>query len=181
MTSAHPQDPRCARLSELLAYPHRDPLPALREAIALAGGGPAHAGLARFEAGAAAAGLGALQELYTRTFDLQPACAPYLGAHLLPEDSPHRGRLLGALLEAYAAEGFRPREELADHVAEVLAFLAVARPGPIRESLLADGLVPALDHMLAALEGAANPYRDLLAAARALLAPAPARACDATA
>jgi nitrate reductase delta subunit len=174
VTTPDPHRRLCARLAHLLAYPHEDPGPAARDALALAGDGPGHDPLARFERAAAGAGLHGLQELYTATFDLRPACAPYLGAQLLPEDSPLRGRLLAKLLEVYEAEGFRPREELADHVAEVLGFLAAARPGPVRDDLVADGLVPAIDRMLAALDGARNPYRDLLAAARALLAPAAA-------
>lgn len=171
VTTPDPHRRLCARLAELLAYPREEPGPAARDALVLAGDRPGRAPLARFEAAAAGAGLHGLQELYTATFDLRPACAPYLGAQLLPEDSPLRGRLLAKLVEVYEAEGFRPREELADHVAEVLGFLATARPGPVREDLVADGLVPALDRMLAALDGAQNPYRDLLAAVRALLAP----------
>jgi nitrate reductase delta subunit len=172
VTTADSHGRLCARLADLLAYPHEDPAAAARDAHALSGGGPEAEPLARFGAAADAAGLHGMQELYTSTFDLRPACAPYLGAQLLPEDSPLRGRLLAALLEVYEAEGFRPREELADHVAEVVGFLGAARPGPVRDGLVADGLLPALDRMLAALDGAANPYRDLLAAVRALLAPA---------
>jgi nitrate reductase molybdenum cofactor assembly chaperone NarJ/NarW len=160
-----------ARLAGLLAYPHADPTGPARDALALLGGGPGHEPLARFASATAAAGLHGMQELYTATFDLRPVCAPYLGAQLLPEDSPIRGRLLAALLELYEAEGYRPGVELADHVAEVVGFLAAARPAPAHVSLVVDGLLPALDRMVAALDGAGNPYRDLLAAVRAALAP----------
>jgi nitrate reductase delta subunit len=111
-----------------------------------------------------------MQELYTATFDLGPACAPYLGTHLLGEDSPVRGPLLATLAELHAAEGFRPREELQDHVAEVLGFVAMARPGPARDDLVRDGLLPALAKMIEALPDA-NPYREPLAAARAAAEP----------
>jgi nitrate reductase molybdenum cofactor assembly chaperone NarJ/NarW len=179
VTGADDNGRLCALLAELLSYPRADPAGAARDAAALAGRGPGREALTRFAAAVGASGLGGLQELYTATFDLRPACAPYLGAQLLPEDSPVRGRLLTALLDLYGAEGFAPRGELADHVAEVVRFLAMARPGPARDDLVADGLLPTLDRMIGALEGAANPYRDLLVAACALLRPeraaAPAR------
>jgi nitrate reductase delta subunit len=157
----------CGAFSELLSYP-RDGLPArARRCAALTGPGtPAGAALARFAAFAEAAGPAALEELYTSTFDLRPACAPYVGVQLVGEESPLRGPLLAKLAELYAAEGHAPREELPDHVAEVLAFAAVARPGPARDDLLADGLVPAVGRMVEALDGCENPYRDVLAALR---------------
>jgi nitrate reductase delta subunit len=156
----------CAQLADLLSYPRGDPGAEARDALTLAEGA-GRAPLARFAAAAGEAGLGALQELYTATFDLRPACAPYVGAQLLPEDSPVRGRLLAALLDLYESERFRPREELADHVAEILRFLATARPGPERDGLIEDGLIPTVDRMIAVLD-AGNPYRDLLTAVRAL-------------
>jgi nitrate reductase delta subunit len=160
----------CADLARLLAYPALDAGDVARRAAGRAGAGSAAgAALARFAAAAEAATPGALQELYTATFDLRPACAPYLGVQLLGDESPVRGALLAKLAEVYAAEGFRPREELGDHVAEVLGFLAVARPGPGRDDLLRDGLLPALSRMVEAFEDRENPYRDLLVAAGAAL------------
>jgi nitrate reductase delta subunit len=161
----------CADLSQLLAYPAADAGAVARRAARRAGAGSAAgAALARFAEAAEAATPSALQELYTATFDLRPACAPYLGVQLLGDESPVRGALLAKLAEVYAAEGFRPREELGDHVAEVLGFLAVARPGPGRDDLLRDGLLPALSRMIEAFEDRRNPYRDLLVAAGAALA-----------
>lgn len=164
--------PLCAALAELLRYP-RDGLPAAADrARALVG--PADPGaepLASFAAAAQRTGLEAMQELYTDTFDLEPACAPYVGHQLLGE-GPQRGPLLAKLAELHAADGFRPQDELGDHVAEVLAFLAVARPGAERDDLLRDGLLPTVDRMIAALAAAGNPYRELLLAILELLRPA---------
>ncbi len=170
--------PLCAALSELLRYPW----PGLAAAAERCGArvAPGAAGAAPLVAFAAAVRklpLETLQELYTATFDLEPACAPYVG-HQLLGDGPQRGPLLAKLAELHAAEGFRPRDELGDHVAEVLAFLAVARPGAARDDLLRDGLLPAVDRMIAALaEAGANPYRELLRAVLELLRPAAALAC----
>lgn len=156
-------------LSDLFSYPRGDAPSLARRAAALAADAEAGAALGRFAAAAEEAGPTALEELYTATFDLDPACAPYLGVHLLGEEDPARGLLLARLVELYAAEGHAAREELPDHVAEVLAFLAVARPGPDRDGLLAEGLVPALGAMARALGERPNPYREVVAAARALL------------
>lgn len=165
--------PLCAALAELLRYPDHGLPAAADRARALAG--PADPGaepLAAFAAAARRTGLHAMQELYTDTFDLEPACAPYVGHQLLGE-GPQRGPLLARLAELHAADGFRPRDELGDHVAEVLAFLAVARPGAARDDLLRDGLLPTVDRMIAALStGTGNPYRELLLAILLLLRPA---------
>jgi nitrate reductase delta subunit len=160
----------CALLADLLAYPRGDLAALARRARGLAVG-PAAAALERFAEAAEAEGAAGMQELYTATFDLRPACAPYLGVHLFGEDSPVRGPLLARLAELYAEAEFRPREELQDHVAEVLAFVAMAPPGPARDDLVEDGLVPALRKMAEALGQGANPYRALLDAARAVAEP----------
>jgi nitrate reductase delta subunit len=160
----------CSDLGKLLSYPRSDTPSLARHALGIAGvGNPGAASLARFVGRAEALGASALEELYTATFDLAPVCAPYLGAHLLGEDNPLRGRFLAKLAELYAEDGFRAREELPDHLSEVLAFLALARPGAARDDLLRDGLLPTLDRMIAAIEDASNPYRELLVATRTLL------------
>lgn len=159
----------CAAFAELLSYPRDQVAAAAQRALELAGvGTEAEAGLRRFAASASANPAAWLEELYTATFDLAPACAPYVG-HQLLGDSPMRGPFLAKLAEIFAADGFQPREDLADHVAEVLRFLAVARAGAAREELVQDGLVPALGRMIAALEDSQNPYRDVLIALRELL------------
>lgn len=168
-------------LSELLAYPRGQAGALARAALALAGAGPASGPLARFAAAAEAMAPAALEELYTTTFDLDPACAPYVGVQLLGEEDPIRGQLLARLAGIYADEGYAPREELPDHVAEVLGYLAIARPGPARDDLVADGLVPALDRMVEKLAGGSNPYRELLVATRAALGPEAASAAPARA
>jgi nitrate reductase delta subunit len=166
----------CAELSRLLAYPGPETGGAARRALALAAGRPAARALGRFAAAAGAATPAELEELYTATFDLRPACTPYLGVHLLGDQSPRRGAFLARLAGIYAAEGYRPREELGDHLAEVLGFLAVASPGPDRDDLLRDGLLPALGRMLEGFPDRDNPYRHLLEAVGALLEPRGAEA-----
>jgi nitrate reductase assembly molybdenum cofactor insertion protein NarJ len=152
-----------AALGELLSYPGERTARAIDTVECL----QAFRGLA-----AATWSTADLEEAYTSTFDLQPACAPYLGHHLLGEDTGRRGPFLARLLDLYARDGFTPREELADHVAEVLRFLAVASPGAERDDLVRDGLLPALGKMLDALDDEANPYREVLSSVRRAIAPA---------
>jgi nitrate reductase delta subunit len=109
-----------------------------------------------------------MQELYSTTFDLDPACAPYVGHHLCG-DSPRRGTFMARLADVYRQDGFAgagAQGELPDHVAVVLRYLAAVPTGAERQALLEDGLVPALDRMLSAPLDDDNPYRSLLAALR---------------
>jgi nitrate reductase delta subunit len=152
-------------LAELLSYPGERTGPAIRALLDRDPDPLTGSVLAPFDECARGANP-ALQEAaerYTSTFDLQPACAPYFGHHLLGEDSPLRGPLLARLAGIYAAHGFVPREELGDHVAEVLRFLAMAPPSAERDDLVRDGLLPALEKMIDAFEDRTNPYRALLA------------------
>src|SRR5512133_1479081 len=157
-----------ALFAELLSYPTQG-----IEAVAEAVGAP------RFFQDAS---LTELQESYTVAFDLQPACAPYFGHHLLGEDSPLRGPLLAKLAEIYGAQGFRPRDELGDHVAEVLRFLSIAPASAARDDLVRDGLLPALRKMVDGFEGEGHPYREVLVlaerAVRAWFEPAVPRAAN---
>jgi nitrate reductase delta subunit len=164
------EPPALAAFAEILSYPGSDPAPLARRCLDLMSDGEARVLLGRFLARAERAGPFEMEELFTSTFDLRPACAPYLG-HQLCGETPQRGAFLVRLAEVYREEGFRAGGELPDHLSVVLRFLAEARPGPVRDDLLRDGLLPALDRMLAELADAENPYRAVLAALRAALAP----------
>jgi nitrate reductase delta subunit len=157
----------CQALSDLLSYPGADAAARARAAGDLAEGTAAAAPLSRFAAAAGRLPADELREIYTSTFDLQPPCAPYVG-HQLLGDSPLRGPFLARLVEVYAASGYRAREELPDHLAEVLAFLAMAAPSEERDDLVRDGLLPALTRMLEGLRDRENPYRELLLAVQEL-------------
>ena len=176
MTDAR-QRSLCQALSTLLSYPAGDAAAGAGAARDLAEGTAAAGPLSRFAVAAGRIAGDDLQEIYTSTFDLQPACAPYLG-HQLLGDSPLRGPFLARLVEVYAASGFRAREELPDHLAEVLAYLAMAAPTAERDDLVRDGLLPALARMLEGLPDRENPYRELLWAAQELFRPGHAATRD---
>jgi nitrate reductase delta subunit len=171
------ESPVLAAFAELLSYPGGGPAPAARRCLDLIADREARDLLGRFLACAERAGPFEMEELFTSTFDLRPSCAPYLG-HQLCGETPQRGAFLARLADVYREEGFRPEGELPDHLAVVLRYLAAARPGPAPDDLLRDGLLPSLDKMLAELSDLENPYRAVLAALRAALAPA-ARAATA--
>ncbi len=103
------------------------------------------------------------EELYTRTLDLSPAVAPYLGYQLWGDGYP-RGVFMAALNRAYLAAGLEVDGELPDHLGVVLNFLDTGAPPPPE---LVEAFEPAINKMLATLQKseAGNPYTDLLEAA----------------
>lgn len=96
------------------------------------------------------------KELFTRTFDLQMVCYPYVGYHLFGE-SFKRGAFLALLIEKYKSFDFRYKgencdvgqmEELPDHMGLILEFLSTLEDKNEQQILVADALIPALNAML---------------------------------
>lgn len=112
-----------------------------------------------------------IEELYTVTFDMQPVCYPYAGYQLFGE-SYKRGAFMAQLNEAYHAFGYSAGEELPDHLAVILRFLGLDtanRQGEFCQTLLVEGVIPALEKMLQALTESQNPYARLLKALQLVL------------
>lgn len=108
------------------------------------------------------------EELYTRTLDLTPLTAPYVGYAVYGEDY-RRGSLMAALNRAMLEAGIALAGELPDHLSPVLRYLAIA-PEPLPELLQI--LPPALkqiEHTLRTLEPG-NPYLGLLEATQEAVA-----------
>jgi len=108
-----------------------------------------------------------LEELYTRTFDLNPACTLDLGWHLYGE-AYERGRFLVTIRGLLRAHDIAESSELPDHLSHVLPLLGRMEPEQASE-LARNAVVPALATMCEALESTENPYRHVLAAARTLV------------
>jgi len=106
--------------------------------------------------------LGEWEELYTRTLDLNPAVAPYIGYQLWGDGYP-RGNFMAALNRAYRDAAVEVEGELPDHIGCVLRFLETGSPLP---SELVEAFEPAVQKMLSTLRKAepANPYLYLLEA-----------------
>jgi nitrate reductase molybdenum cofactor assembly chaperone NarJ/NarW len=159
-------------LADVLAYP-RPGLAERAEACAAALAperSAAAARLSRFASFARSADPAALEEAYTAAFDLAPIASPYVGDQLFGA-SRERSFLLSGLRELQRQAGLEPAAELADHVSEVLRLAAAPIPADVRDDLVRDGLAPALEKMLAALEEARHPWADAVTAALEAIAP----------
>ena len=152
------------RLALLLDYP-TPALPAhVRDCAALFKRQRSQAArpLARFRLFVEQTGLGALEELYTATFDLKPVCYPYIGFQLFGE-TYKRGEFLALLNARYRECGLVVQGELPDHLGQILRYLARTWDA----DLVLEGVIPALERMIEQLED--NPYRDPMRAILAVL------------
>ncbi len=154
-----------ALLAQSLVYPYEGLLGELRAGAAAAGKGPAQREFAAFLKGISRLGLAAWEELATRTLDLNPAAAPYVGFQVWG-DSYQRGAFMAKLNRAEAELDIDPGGELPDHLVPVLRYLAAADP-PLPE--LAEHLETALERMIAIVreKERGNPYVHVYEAALA--------------
>lgn len=108
-----------------------------------------------------------LQELFTRTFDLNPVCSLDLGWHLFGENY-ERGLLLVRIREELRRYRLAESSELPDHLTHVLRL--VARMEHERATdFVAACVLPALEKMLHAIRGKDNPFEYVMVATRNLL------------
>lgn len=115
-----------------------------------------------------------LQEQYTHTFDLNPACPLDVGYYLFGEDY-QRGVFLAHLRECLETVGLDGLSELPDHLPVVLRWLARTPDTELHRDMVAECLQPVLRKMDQAIAPASetsqgeeqknagdNPYRYLL-------------------
>ena len=98
-----------------------------------------------------------MEELYTRTFDLNPVATLELGWHLWGEQY-ERGRFLADLRALQEGLGVEMSSELPDHLTVIL--LTLARMD--HPETLAQQITPALDKIAKPLDEQGNPYRHLI-------------------
>jgi nitrate reductase assembly molybdenum cofactor insertion protein NarJ len=110
----------------------------------------AAAAIARFLDGVPARTLD-LQELHTRTFDVQSLTTLDIG-YVLFGDDYKRGAMLSHLNREHARAGNDCRGELADHLPNVLRLLARLEDAELRHELALHLLIPALILMLREFE-----------------------------
>lgn len=108
-----------------------------------------------------------LEELYTRTFDLNPAASLDIGWHLFGEDYA-RGEFLVHLRQEARRYGIPETTELPDHLTRVLPLLASMPPEEAAE-FENRFLLPALEKIAKIVAEAENPYGKLLASLRRML------------
>jgi nitrate reductase delta subunit len=109
----------------------------------------------------------ARQELYTATFDLNPACAPEVGWHLFGENY-ERGAFLVKMRRQLARFGLPDAGELPDHLGPALAVLG-RMPAEEAGEFAGACLLPALGKMRASLAGKDNPFDAVLEAVTLLV------------
>jgi nitrate reductase delta subunit len=124
--------------------------------------------LSEFRSRIATLSLSEAQELYTRTFDLNPVCALEIGYHLFGENYK-RGEFLANLRETEAPFDLGQENQLPDYLPVLLRLLIKLNDEDLRNSLISECLIPALDKMLTSLKESDNPYRFLLEAFRTTL------------
>jgi nitrate reductase delta subunit len=156
-------------LAGLLAYPdagYHQQVAACRQALAV-GHPDATQLLDRFAGRIAALSAEELEELYTRTFDLNPVCSLEVGWHLFGENYS-RGEFLVTMRQELRRSALPESRELPDHLTHVVA--AVARMEPTQaDRFTVTYLLPALEKMLKGLAGKDSPYEKVLEAIRCVL------------
>jgi nitrate reductase delta subunit len=153
-------------LAEAFRYPRPGLLERLEAGLAESAQSPARSGLAAFVKKVAALSLSEWEELATRTLDLSPAAAPYVGFQIWGESYP-RGEFMAKLNRAMAELDIDLEGELPDHLVPVLRYLALAEQ-PLPE--LREHFAPAVERMLAVLreKDRNNPYLHLFEAVLSL-------------
>jgi nitrate reductase delta subunit len=102
------------------------------------------------------------QELYTRTFDINPVCTLEVGWHVYGEDYA-RGEFLVKMRQQLREYNLSESKELPDHITHVLALLCHL-PKQEADDLAARYVLPALGKMRQGLSDAANPSQALIEA-----------------
>lgn len=162
----------CAALADLVAYPEADYAERLsrceRALLEEPGAEAARTHFARFAGACRKECIEPLQELYTRSFDLNPDGSLEVGWHLFGENYS-RGEFLVEMRRRLRAHGIEESGELPDHLTYVLRVLERMEEGEARE-FAARRLLPALDRILHGVKEQACLYEELLLAVRAAAA-----------
>ncbi len=153
------------RLANCLEYPHAGLPESVAGAIASVSqvSQDAKTLLCSFQSYLEEATLSHLEEIYTRTFDLEAPCCLYAGYYLFG-DTARRGIFMAQLKEEYKQSGFSQGRELPDHLTLMLRFLGSGCGREQAEELIALCILPAMEAMLSRLDDSDNPYHGLLRA-----------------
>jgi nitrate reductase assembly molybdenum cofactor insertion protein NarJ len=135
-------------LAELFDFPGADYLERVQRVLALLDESypEAAAALQRFS-DALPASENALQELYTRTFEIQSLTTLSIG-YILFGDDYKRGDLLANLNREHGLAGNDCRGELADHLPNMLRLIPLLKEDSLRDELVTVLLLPATALMM---------------------------------
>jgi nitrate reductase delta subunit len=152
-----------AAIAMALEYPAPGSLEKLRATWEALPGGAVRRHLLKFSSEVEQLSIAAWEELHTRTLDLAPIFAPYVG-YVVWGENYQRGEFMAGLKVAEDEAGIDRHGELPDHLEPVLRYLATTdKPFPA----LVEVFVRALSQMKKSLQEAEadNPYLHVLDAA----------------
>lgn len=118
--------------------------------------------LDEFGAGLACLSPAELEEVFTRSFDLNPVCCPEVGWHLFGERYD-RGAFLVWMRGQLREYGIREQGELSDHLLHVLPVLG-RMPHDEAAAFSTEAVQPALEKMIGSLSGQQSPFEPMLQA-----------------
>src|SRR5512142_2317919 len=153
-------------LAALLTYPEMDYPERIEASLRLATP-ECRGALQNFASSIAQLETWELQELFTRTFDMNPVCSLELGWHLFGENY-ERGLLLVRVREELRRHGLAESAELPDHLTHVLRLVERMEHETAADFVVAC-VLPALEKMLQAVRDKKNPFENVLLAVRGLL------------
>ena len=110
-----------------------------------------------------------LEELYTRTFDVNPVCSLELGWHLYGE-TYERGAFLVQMRDLLKRCGVEESSELPDHISHVLLSLS-RMSAEEAEVFVSTRFMKAIDKMISGFADKNNPYEHVMKAVRELAVP----------
>jgi len=109
-----------------------------------------------------------LEEVYTQTFEFNPATTLYIGYHVFGE-TPKRSRFMNRLKEAYLSQQFSIGGELPDHLCVLLRFLGTPADLEFMMPLIQDGILPALEKIENNISEKGNCYAEAVNSIRLFL------------
>lgn len=156
-------------LSRLLSYPDEHTVQTAEFLYVLLLGEIPEASQAASDFGAFAEGheLWEVEEAFTHTFDVNPACALEVGWHLFGEEYA-RGMFLVRMRQELRKYQLPESSELPDHISHVLSVVA-AMPDDEASRFVRACVQPAVEKMRQALAGQDSPYRHVVACLAAVL------------
>ncbi len=116
--------------------------------------------LASLEERARGMSQGEIEEMFTRTFEINPVCALEVGWHVYGEEYA-RGALMVRLRQELRRQGIPEISELPDHLLHVLQLLGRLET-ELADDLAGRYVLPALGKMIDAVDGKDCPYLGLL-------------------
>jgi nitrate reductase molybdenum cofactor assembly chaperone len=125
------------------------------------------AGLNEFADHVAALGTTQIQELFTGTFDWNPAASLDLSWHLYGEQYA-RGEFLVSVREQLRRYGIAESAELPDHITHILALFA-RMDAESADKFARDYAAPAVAKLVASLEQSQSPFASAMRAVREAL------------